>query len=95
MSVGIVHTRQCCTHDCGRPALWYPVVLVWAAGYPRSSCPVEVEVGMQFCEEHKGNLQIDDIRGLRDLVIKVCQAARKAPPDTDNMRLELRPLFLD
>lgn len=88
------HSKTCCAKDCSRSALWVPFIKVWARGWPTSSMPIEVEVGMQFCEEHKHILQPSDIRDLTPRVREVCKKLNRAEPDTDRMIVELRPLLL-
>lgn len=52
--------------------------------------PLTCEVGMGFCDEHKGEFELCDIPDLDKLFINLCKAMKKAFPDTSTMEFEMK-----
>jgi hypothetical protein len=79
----------CNVKGCDQPLAFYPVVKVWARGYPTTSAPLVVEVGMSLCAAHKDRFTADDLPDLERLVREVCERYRLKEPDMDTLRLEM------
>lgn len=67
---------------------------VWAEGYPKSSPPLECEVGLTFCEEHKHNFRLEDIPCLDQICASACRAYSKRNPDFKTATIEMKPLLV-
>jgi hypothetical protein len=89
----IKHPTICSAKGCGKPAKFYPTIKMWAKGYPKTSTPMTIDVGMAFCFDHRDYFKIDDIPNLGELALDATKQMHAAPPDPSSAEIQMMPLL--
>lgn len=54
-------SRKCCRTACGEPAIWQPVLKLFAPASRGQTEPARAEIGLMLCERHHVECGIDDL----------------------------------
>lgn len=85
-----IANKACFRKDCGKAGWWKPILLVWAAGYPKDRYPpATLELGFLLCKKHRREFQFSDvIDALGWIRIEAAFAAvHKAIPDRESIEV--------
>lgn len=81
---------QCARFECRRSGTHYLVVRAWPQGYAKSTPPLSVTLGMQFCRDHA----VEEVRDKHcvtddfwDKLVHITQQIRKVSPDRASVEL--------
>lgn len=84
----------CSIKGCGGRAMWYPTIQVWEKGRrKRSHQPIEVEIGVGFCRDHREAFKIEDFAEVEKGLIEATRSWHLAPPDFANAEVVMMPLI--
>lgn len=79
----------CDRKDCGKPAVWYPVLCFFAKGY-RNAPPLQTVLSMAICEPCTGKVEIEHLL-TEDGWGKISQALKAmGKAEADRARTQLR-----
>lgn len=84
--------EKCCEPGCRERPLWHPVVKVWATGYPKTSAPMELTIGMSFCAMHKNSFRFEDQAPLKEVIRAAAKVACKVEPDLTTAEVHMVPI---
>ncbi len=82
--------RTCDRVDCHEPALWKPVLLLYAPAQYGKRPPVRGELNLALCTKHKEEATVADV--LTDegwqVIVELARKQGKVPPVRSRTRLE-------